>query len=381
MTQDTPTVAVAMSGGVDSSLAAALLKQQGFKVIGLTMKIYGGELDGMPSRGHACYGPGEEEDIAITATVAAHLGVPLQVIDLHEEYREHVLRHFTHEYLAGRTPNPCTRCNPLLKFGFLIEKARASGIAFDCFATGHYVRVCHDEHYGRYVLKKARDAKKDQSYFLYALPPSLLELLMFPLGDMTKDEVRDRAGALILPVSRRPESQDFIEGGAYGDLFDSAGISPGPILNSNGLRLGTHRGIVHYTIGQRRGIGIAHPEPLYVTGIDAKRNAIVVGPKSGLFASGLQATGLHLLSTDALRPGQTLQARIRHNHSPAEATVTDCTDTSITIRFEQPQLSVTPGQAAVFYDGDTVLGGAVIDSATRDAEHNAAPAAQEQNHA
>lgn len=381
MMRNRETVAVAMSGGVDSSLAAALLKQQGYNVIGLTMKIYGGGLDGRASRGHACYGPGEDEDIAITQKVAEHLEIPLHVIDLHEEYHEYVLSHFTNEYLAGRTPNPCTRCNPLLKFGFLIDRARSSGITVDRFATGHYVRVCRDDDRGRYVLKKARDVKKDQSYFLYALPPALLEHLMFPLGDICKEDVRRRAEELMLPVSKRPESQDFIDGSAYGDLFDGTDIPPGPIVDADGHRLGTHRGIIHYTIGQRRGIGIAHTEALYVTGIDAQRNQIRVGPKDALLAGGLRASGLHLLSTGELQPGQALQARIRHNHSPAPATVTACTDTDITIRFERPQLSVTPGQAVVFYDGEIVLGGAVIDEAVTSETHITEPAAREQHHA
>jgi len=350
-----------MSGGVDSSLTAALLKKQGFQVIGLTMKIYGGELTSMASRGHACYGPGEDEDIEMTAAVAEQLEIPLHVIDLHAEYREHVLGHFTREYLAGRTPNPCTRCNPLLKFGFLLEKARATGIAFDRFATGHYVRVCRDEQHGRYVLKKALNQRKDQSYFLYALPQALLGQLMFPLGDMSKEDVRSLAHDYKLPVSARPESQDFIEGGAYDGLFDPADIKPGPIVDSSGKELGKHRGIIHYTIGQRRGIGIAHSEALYVTEINVQRNAVVVGLKDDLFATGLHATELHLLSTDKLQPGQSLQARIRNGHTPAPATIEACEGDMITIMFDQPQMSVTPGQAVVLYDNDIVLGGAVIE--------------------
>lgn len=361
------TVAVGMSGGVDSSLAAALLKEQGYTVVGLTMKIYGGELTSLSSRGHACYGPGEDEDIEVTAEVADHLDIPLHVIDLHAEYREHVLCHFTGEYLAGRTPNPCTRCNPLLKFGFLIDKARSTGINFDFFATGHYVRVCRDEPNNRFVLKKARDERKDQSYFLYALPPELLEQLLFPLGDMSKPDVRSLAHEYQLPVSARPESQDFIEGGAYGDLFDSADIKPGPILDANGQQLGEHHGIIHYTIGQRRGIGIAHSEPLYVTGIDAAHNALTVGPRADLFSQGLAGTELRLVSTDELYPGQAVQARIRHNHKPAAATIEACNKSTVTIGFEQPQLSVTPGQAVVLYDDDIVLGGAVIEKPLKNA--------------
>jgi tRNA-specific 2-thiouridylase len=178
-------------------------------------------------------------------------------------------------------------------------------------------------------------------------------------------------------VSERPESQDFIEGGAYGDLFDEADIKPGPIIDMCGRTLGTHRGIIHYTIGQRRGIGIAHTEPLFVTGIDAQRNALIVGPKTGLFSAGLSAIDLHLLSIDRLQPGRTVQARIRHNHTPAPATITACNGCTVTIMFEEPQLSVTPGQAVVFYDDDIVLGGAVIEKPLDSEPAHTQPASQE----
>jgi len=184
---------------------------------------------------------------------------------------------------------------------------------------------------------------------------------MFPLGDMKKDDVRKRAHECKLPVSARPESQDFIEGGAYDGLFKPADIKPGPIIDASGKELGKHRGIIHYTIGQRRGIGIAHSEPLYVTGIDAHTNAVIVGSQDALFSNGLRATELHLLSTDRLQPGQTVQARIRNGHNPAPATIETCEGNTVTLVFDQPQKSVTPGQAVVVYDDDIVLGGAVIE--------------------
>ena len=249
------TVAVGMSGGVDSSTAASLLKGQGLAVIGLTMAIFSGHDCCQGISRHASYGPGEEEDLQSAREVCSLLKIPHHVVDLREEYRETVLDNFTAEYLAGRTPNPCTRCNPLLKFGLMLDKARQTGVSFDIFATGHYVRTEFDPHRGRHVLKSALDGKKDQSYFLYGLKPDLLPRLRFPLGELTKDQVRDHAESLGLPVSDRPESQDFVEGGDYSFLFDKDQIRPGPIVDHEGKRLGTHKGIINYTVGQRRGIG------------------------------------------------------------------------------------------------------------------------------
>ncbi|MCP4625290.1 MAG: tRNA 2-thiouridine(34) synthase MnmA, partial [bacterium] len=261
----------------------------------------------------------------------------------------------------GRTPNPCTRCNPKLKFGFMLKKARQTGIHFDAFATGHYIRTCFDTSRNRHVLKKAIDPKKDQSYFLYALAPELLSNLLFPLGGFTKDEVRRQAAALNLPVSKRPESQDFIEGGNYAALFNSEDIAPGPIVDTDGKNLGTHKGIINYTIGQRRGIGIAHSEPLYVISIDAPHNTLVVGPKPHLFSDTLIAGDLHFLSCDPPDTPLPITAKIRHNHRADSARLTLQADGKARLVFERPQLSITPGQAVVFYNGDIVLGGGVIE--------------------
>ena len=355
------TVAVGMSGGVDSSLAAVLLKKEGYKVIGLTMGIYSGEDNREKTSGHACYGPCEHEDIILAKEVADFLGISHYTIDLKEEYRQTVLDYFTKEYLAGRTPNPCTRCNPIMKFGFMLDKARQAGIYFDLFATGHYAKVCYEEDRKRYVLKKALDSKKDQSYFLYGLKPDLLPSLLFPLGNLTKKEVWRRAEEEQLSVSARSESQDFIEGGDYSGLFDREQIKPGPIVDINGKKLGTHKGIINYTIGQRRGLGIAHNEPLYVLRIDPKKNTIVVGPKKHLFSDTLTAGQVNFLSIDRPESPLKIKAKIRQNHVEDHAVLIPLEDDKVKVVFDSPQLSIAPGQAVVFYDGDALLGGGIIE--------------------
>jgi tRNA-specific 2-thiouridylase len=363
MKNENITVAVAMSGGVDSSLAAWILKKEGYSVVGITMAIFGEEACRGTVQGHACYGPGEKEDIRLAKEVSGFLGIAHHTVDLKEEYSKTVLKYFKKEYLKGRTPNPCTRCNPLLKFGLMPEKARQSGLAFDRFATGHYVRVCYDEGEKRPVLKKALDPKKDQSYFLYGLNPDLLPQLLFPLGNLTKEEVRKRAESIRLPVSERPESQDFIEGGDYSNLFTKKQIKPGPIMDLSGNRVGTHKGIISYTIGQRRGLGIAHSEPLYVVDIDPENNTLVVGPKHNLFSDTLIASNLNFLSTDRPAAPVRIEAKIRHNHKAAFALLTPLEGGRVKIVFDSPQLSITPGQSVVFYDGDVVLGGGIIEQA------------------
>lgn len=361
MAKENITVAVGMSGGVDSSLAAGLLKEEGYNVIGITMEIYGGEDCADEARGHACYGPGEKEDTRLAKDVADFLSIPHYTMDLKKEYRENVLEYFTEEYLCGRTPNPCTRCNPLMKFGLMLDKARKAGRSFDRFATGHYARVCRGKDKKRYVLKKALDNRKDQSYFLYGLKSELLPFLLFPLGDLTKETVRDRAEQMGLPVSSRPESQDFIEGGDYAGLFDKTRIKPGPIVNNDGKRLGTHKGIIHYTIGQRRGLGIADKEPLYVLGIKPENNTIVVGPKNHLFSDTLIAAQINFFSTDLPQAPVRIKAKIRQNHMGDDAVLIPLSDDKVKVVFDSHQLSITPGQSVVFYEDDTVLGGGIIE--------------------
>ncbi len=351
-------VAVGMSGGVDSSVAAALLQQQGYQVTGVTMRIWDGEDSAGEGRRHGCYGPGEAEDIEDARRVAHTLGVPIHVFDLRQEYQREVLDYFRREYLSGRTPNPCLKCNHKIKFDTLLRKARDSGIDFDKFATGHYARVVYDESNQRYLLKKARDLSKDQSYFLASLSQEQLGQAIFPLGDYTKDEVRKMAADFGLDFSSKPESQDFIAGG-YSALLTAT--SPGPILDKHGHTLGEHRGIAAYTIGQRRGLGISATEPLYVTAIDAAQNAITVGSRKEVYGDELFASGLNWIATDALTQPARAKAKIRYQHQAAWATLIPRGEGKIYVKFDEPQMAITPGQAVVFYHGDAVLGSGTIE--------------------
>lgn len=359
-------VIVAMSGGVDSSVAAALLKEKGYEVIGVTMKIWDGEThDNREEKRerHACYGPGEREDIEDAKKVAQKLDIPLHVFDLKEEYKTFVLDYFRQEYLSGRTPNPCVRCNEMVKFGALIQKTKGSGIEFDYFATGHYVRVEYDNERSRYLLKKARDLRKDQSYFLYALSQRQLGKCLFPLGELTKGEVRKKASNLELGIRDKPESQDFIAGD-YSSLLDSP-LKPGPILNEEGEVLGKHKGIQLYTVGQRRGLGIAVGKSLYVTRIDKEKNTIVVGPKEALYKNELIASGLNWIAIEELKEPIKVTTKIRYLHKESEAKLTPLDNRRVYVRFKKPQRAITPGQAVVFYDRDRVIGGGTIESGSK----------------
>ncbi len=355
---NTVKVVVAMSGGVDSSVAAALLEQQGYQVSGVTMRIWGGEA--LPGEGmrHGCYGPGEEEDIEDARKVAQTLGIPLYVFDLRQEYKTEVLDYFSREYLSGRTPNPCLRCNHKVKFDALLRKTRDSGIEFDYFASGHYARVEYDESKRRYLLKKARDLSKDQSYFISALSQQQLSRSLFPLGDYTKEAVRKMASDFGLEVNNKPESQDFIAGG-YSLLVKAT--PPGPILDKQGDILGEHLGIQSYTIGQRKGLGIAAREALYVTDIDPRKNAIIVGSKEEVYRDSLIASGLNWIAIDELERPTKLKARIRYLHNEAEAIVTPLSQDKVYVKFTEPQMAIAPGQAVVFYRGDVVVGGGTIE--------------------
>jgi tRNA-specific 2-thiouridylase len=268
-----------------------------------------------------------------------------------------VLDYVGDEYRAGRTPNPCVRCNRRIKFGGLVEAARRTGLEFDAFATGHYARVERDPASGRFLLKKGLDPAKDQSYFLHRLTQEQLAGVVFPLGEWTKDRVREKARSLGLSVAERPESQDFLETGAA-DLRGGE-ARPGPILDRFGRVLGEHAGIGHYTVGQRKGLGIGAAEPLYVLALDAGRNAVVVGPRSALGSPGLTAQDLHWVAVAGLSGPRRAACRIRYRHREAPALLTPRGD-AVLVQFDEPQPAVTPGQSAVFYDGDTVLGGGVI---------------------
>lgn len=359
-TKNSLTVAVGLSGGVDSSVAAGLLLKQGYRVIGLCMSISERSVHSANVSRHSCYSTSEAETLEPARSIADTLGIECFMIDLKKEFREFVLNHFKSEYLSGRTPNPCVRCNPILKFGLLPEKARLSGITFDLFATGHYIRNIYDSVTDRYLLKKAKYPSKDQSYFLYALKSDQLKDLMFPLGDFAKEAVRRMAGEMQLPVSSRPDSQDFAAG-SYASLFDKNQVKPGNIIDPDGCVLGTHKGIIHYTVGQRKGIGIAAKEPLYVINISPDNNTITVGPRALLYTDILFAEDVNYVSIDRPLAPLKIHAKIRHNHMPRKAELIPLTDRTAKVVFNQPQLAVTRGQSVVFYKDDIVLGGGIID--------------------
>jgi len=356
-------VVVAMSGGVDSSIAAALLKKKGYEVTGVTMKVWDGETLPRDGTRHSCYGPDEQENIADAQEVAQALGIPFHIFDLRQEYKTEVLDYFCREYLSGRTPNPCVRCNHRVKFDALLKKARSSGLEFDYFATGHYARVEYDESKHRYLLKKARDITKDQSYFLFSLSQEELGCSIFPLDSYTKVEVRRMAQDLGLGTADKLGSQDFIAGG-YSTFVETI-AKPGPIMDGQGNILGQHQGIPFYTVGQRKGLGISAREPLYVTTIDPERNAIVVGSKEDLYGDELIASELNWVSIERLRQDIKVKAKIRYLHKEAEAVITPLDKDRVYVKFNKPQMAITPGQAVVFYDGETVIGGGTVERTGR----------------
>lgn len=356
-------VAVGLSGGVDSAVAAWRLKREGWRVIGLTMSIWDGSLP-IPDLGlSGCFGPGEARDLAAAREMAARLGIEHRVISLASEYRETVLSYFREEYLAGRTPNPCAVCNQRMKFGFLLEQARAQGVAFDKFATGHYARVGFDEASQRWQLRRGRDGDKDQSYFISRLQQGQLAELMFPLGDLLKEEVREIArGEGWEDLALREESQDFIECADYSVLFRQGDAAPGDVVTRDGRVLGRHRGIIHYTIGQRKGLGLGGGgTPWYVLAVDAPGNRVIVGPREELYATELIAEDVNWVGW-AGPPEQPVdaQVQIRQRHRAAAATVRALEGGRLQVRFREPQLSITPGQIAVCYQGDIVLASGVI---------------------
>ena len=347
-----------MSGGVDSSVAAALLKEEGHIVTGVMMKIWDGDDSPGVKLRNSCYGPGETGNIVRAKKVAETLGIPLHVIDLSADFKSEVLAYVTNEYEAGRTPNPCLLCNRDIKFETLPEKAKIAGADFDYFATGHYTRVECNQTENTCLLKKGKDTEKDQSYFLAFLSREQLSRILFPVGEYTKGEVKDLARHYGFEDAERQESRDFIAAG-YRSVLEDA--KPGEIRNSYGELLGEHPGISSFTVGQRKGLGISNREPLYVTDIDPETGTITVGAKEELYTDTLTASGLNWLATGSLTSEMEVTAKIRYAHPEAEATITPLDGDRVKVTFRKPQMAVTPGQAVVFYRRDAVLGAGIIE--------------------
>ena len=349
-------IVVAMSGGVDSSVTAALLKDRGFEIIGITMQIQEHSFDW-----GGCCGLTSIED---AKRVANRLKIPHYVLNFRDIFREKVIANFCEEYKEGRTPNPCIRCNQYIKFDALIKKAKELGA--DYMATGHYARIEFDSQKGRYLLKKGIDTKKDQSYFLYVLTQKQLKHTLMPLGSFTKDRVREIAKEKNLSVANKPESQEicFIPDNNYGEFVKKCipeETKPGPIINKKGKVIGEHRGIIFYTIGQRKGMGIADKNPLYVIAIDKKNNTIKAGKKKELYTDELIASNVNFINIEKLQTHIRVEAKIRYLHQPSLAMVIPLNEDKVKVKFDSPQLAVTPGQAVVFYNEEEVIGGGTIE--------------------
>ena len=348
-------IVVAMSGGVDSSVAAALLKEQGHEVIGLTMHHWDSNEPGSLHK-NSCSSSAVDQ----AEKIAEQLGIPFHSVNFTADFREKVIAPFCHEYFSGRTPNPCVICNKKIKFGTLLEKALQLGA--DYLATGHYVTLAEENDHT--FIRKGSDLKKDQSYFLFALSQQQLSHCIFPLGELNKQQVRQHAQRFNLQIAEKDESQDicFIPDGDYGSFLEREqgwGKLSGEIVHLSGKVLGQHRGIYHYTIGQRKGLGIGWTEPLYVVGIDAVKKRIIVAEKEHLSQTEMVVKQCCWSMSPPTEPFSA-NCRIRYRHIEATVTVEPLSGSDVKVTFVQPQTGITPGQAAVFYREDLVIGGGWI---------------------
>ncbi|MGI6092209.1 MAG: tRNA 2-thiouridine(34) synthase MnmA [Veillonellaceae bacterium] len=360
-----PRVVVAMSGGVDSSLTAALLVRQGYDVIGITMQIWDNyePQDDVDHRG--CCSLSAVDD---ARRVAEKIGIPYYVLNFREMFQKTVVDYFIAEYSAGKTPNPCIACNRYVKFEGLLHRARELGAEY--VATGHYAIIEYSKELGRYLLKKGIDNSKDQSYALYHLNQHTLKHFMMPLGTYHKTETRKMANELGLSVANKPDSQEicFVPNDDYKSFLAEkapAALKPGKIVDTKGNVLGQHQGLPLYTIGQRKGLGIAASHPLYVVALDTQANTVVVGNGDEVFADELIAADLNFITVDQLTQPMIVSAKIRYSATPAQAEIIPIGNYQVRVKFEQPQRAITPGQSVVFYNDDIVVGGGIIQQAVR----------------
>ncbi|HKM84888.1 MAG TPA: tRNA 2-thiouridine(34) synthase MnmA [Terriglobales bacterium] len=370
---EAPTTAVAMSGGVDSSTVAAMLRAEGRNVIGLTMQLWNQRRlaghEGMPEsvQGRCC----SIDDVYDARRVAETLGIPYYVVNHEERFERDVVRPFVEEYLAGRTPIPCSLCNNHLKFDQLLIVARQIGA--DQIATGHYAQVVFDEQINRWLLKRPADKSKDQTYFLFGLTQEQLSRTLFPLGGMTKPEVRELARKHHLVIAEKPDSQEicFVPGGDYKRFLEAylteQGDRPtgemvgGEMVTTDGKVIGEHAGVHNFTVGQRKGLGVATGSPLYVIQIKNDTRQVVVGKDEELYSRTLSTRRVNLISTAELHQPMRVAVKIRHKHQPAPAMIESAGPDEVRVTFDERQRALTPGQAAVFYDGDIVVGGGWIE--------------------
>jgi len=366
----TNTIAVAMSGGVDSSTVAAMLRAEGHNVVGLTMQLWNQRRlaghEGMPEsvQGRCC----SLDDVNDARRVAQQIGIPYYVVNHEERFERDVVRPFVEEYLSGRTPIPCSLCNNHLKFDQLLIVAQQIGA--DRVATGHYARVTYDDARARWLLKRPADHSKDQTYFLFGLTQDQLSRTLFPLGDMTKPQVRELAAKCGLAIAEKPDSQEicFVPGGDYKRFIDaylaeqgeSLPDTAGDLVTTSGEVIGEHNGIHNFTVGQRKGLGVATGSPLYVIQISGANKQVIVGGDENLYSRTLRTKRVNLISVADLSEPMRVAVKIRHRHEPAPALIERAGDEEILVTFDEPQRAVTPGQAAVFYDGDVVVGGGWI---------------------